>query len=70
MTAVGSLAGRLALVTGGGSGIGKAVCSILAREGALLAVADLNRDAAHETITGLPEYQPSSGSCRLLPCSV
>lgn len=60
MAAVGTLAGRLALVTGGGSGIGKAVCSVLAREGALLAVADLNRESAQETVAGLPEFQPSS----------
>ncbi|KAK3697593.1 hypothetical protein RRG08_033323 [Elysia crispata] len=51
------LAGRLAVVTGGGSGIGRAVCSIFAREGAKLAVVDLNKKSAEETLALLP--QPS-----------
>ncbi|KAG0417106.1 hypothetical protein HPB47_005881 [Ixodes persulcatus] len=41
-----SAAARLALVTGGGSGIGKSVCHALASEGAHVIVADLNLDAA------------------------
>jgi 3-oxoacyl-[acyl-carrier protein] reductase len=41
--------GRIALVTGGASGIGRAVCERLARAGAKVAVADLN-DAAAESV--------------------
>jgi NAD(P)-dependent dehydrogenase (short-subunit alcohol dehydrogenase family) len=40
------LTGKFAIVTGGGSGIGKAICFALANEGAQVAVADLHQDRA------------------------
>ena len=49
------LGGRFALVTGGGSGIGRAIAARLASEGAAVAVADLDRDAAEQTASTLRE---------------
>jgi 2-hydroxycyclohexanecarboxyl-CoA dehydrogenase len=42
------LEGKVALVTGGGSGIGAATCRRLAGEGAQVAVTDINLDGARE----------------------
>lgn len=43
------LEGRRALVTGGGQGIGKAIALAFAREGASVAVADINAEPAQNT---------------------
>ena len=45
----GLLEGRIAVVTGSGSGIGRAIALGYAREGAHVAVLDINGDAAAET---------------------
>jgi len=45
------LAGRVAIVTGGGAGIGRAICLRLAAEGARVAVLDLNQSTAERTVT-------------------
>jgi NAD(P)-dependent dehydrogenase (short-subunit alcohol dehydrogenase family) len=46
--------GRVAAVTGGGAGIGAAICRRLAEEGAVVAALDLAVDAAQELISELP----------------
>ena len=43
------LAGKVAVVTGGGAGIGQATCLRLAEEGAAVVIAEINPDAGRET---------------------
>jgi 3-oxoacyl-[acyl-carrier protein] reductase len=45
--------GKIAAVTGGGAGIGAAICRRLAADGATVAALDLSADAAQRTIDGL-----------------
>jgi 3-hydroxybutyrate dehydrogenase len=47
------LGGKTALVTGAASGIGKAIAELLAREGAAVAVTDINAAAAGEVAAGI-----------------
>ena len=48
---MGLLDGKVGLVTGGGMGIGRAICEAYAREGASVAVADFNPEAGAETVS-------------------
>src|SRR5579875_1264936 len=47
--------GQVAAVTGGGSGIGAAICRRLAEEGAAVAALDLAVDRAQEVIADMPK---------------
>jgi 3-oxoacyl-[acyl-carrier protein] reductase len=45
------LSGKVALITGAGSGFGRATAILFAKEGAKIVVADLNPDTAQETVS-------------------
>lgn len=47
------LPGKVAIITGGGSGIGRATALLFAREGASVVVGDLNHDTAQATVTAI-----------------
>ena len=45
------LENKIALVTGAGSGIGRAVALLFAAEGASVVVSDINQPGGHETVS-------------------
>lgn len=45
-----SLKGKIAVITGGGSGIGKAISLLFARQGATVHIIELNAEAANQTV--------------------
>ena len=51
----GRLEGRVAVVTGGSNGIGRACCQRFAEEGADIVIADLQEDAGNETVALVKE---------------
>lgn len=50
---MGRVSGKVALVTGGASGIGRACCEVLAREGARVAVTDIDEAQGREVADGI-----------------
>src|SRR5215813_3119248 len=55
MIMAGRVEGKVALVTGGASGIGRATALTFAREGAKLVIADMNADGGQQTVHMLTE---------------
>lgn len=63
------LSGRIAVVTGSGSGLGRSIAVGLARAGANVALADIDENAASET-AGLIAAEYPHVSTLVLPCNV
>lgn len=54
------LEGKIALITGAAGGIGKGIATAYVKEGATVAIIDLNAEAGEQTIKELQEYAPES----------
>ena len=56
------LAGKVALITGAGSGIGRAASLLFAREGAAVVAVDRDRESADHTVAQIREAHPGPGA--------
>jgi NAD(P)-dependent dehydrogenase (short-subunit alcohol dehydrogenase family) len=63
----GRLAGRAAIVTGGAAGIGRGIAARFAREGALVVVADVDREAGERVAA---EISAAGGTACAIACDV
>jgi len=61
------LKGKIAIVTGAGSGIGKAIALRLASEGVSVGVFDIRGDAASETVTAI---EAAGGKAVAVTCDI
>jgi NAD(P)-dependent dehydrogenase (short-subunit alcohol dehydrogenase family) len=61
------LEGKAALVTGAGSGIGRAAAEVFAREGARVIVSDVNVSGGEETVAAI---QKKGGEARFIRCDI
>jgi NAD(P)-dependent dehydrogenase (short-subunit alcohol dehydrogenase family) len=62
-----SLKGKTAIVTGGGSGIGKAISTIFAKQGAHVCILDFSTDNGSTTVS---EIKKENGSANFYQCDV
>jgi hypothetical protein len=63
----GRLDGKVAIITGGGDGIGKGICEVFAEEGARLAVIDINDQTGNATVAQVREL---GGDAAYFHCDV
>lgn len=63
----GSLKNKIAMVTGGGSGIGRSACQLFAREGAKVVVADVQVQNGKETVHLIKQ---AGGQAMFVECDV
>jgi NAD(P)-dependent dehydrogenase (short-subunit alcohol dehydrogenase family) len=64
----GRLAGKVCFVTGGASGMGKVAASMFVREGARVAIADVNREACDKAVA--EAKKAGGGECFAVACDV
>ena len=62
-----NLSGKVAVVTGGGSGIGRAIATVFAQQGARLVVLDVTKESARQTAGMIGE---AGGSAEAHACDV
>lgn len=62
---LGDLSGRIALVTGGGKGLGEGICRVLADCGARVAVADIDFEAAQSVAKEVADRQGEAHAFRV-----
>lgn len=58
---MGRVEGKVAIVTGGSSGLGRASCLLLAREGARIAIADIDAEAGKKVVS---EIEKAGGTAQ------
>lgn len=61
------LTGKRAIITGGGSGIGRAIANALAGNGAEAIILDMNLDGANQVVT---EITQAGGKAKAIACNV
>jgi len=65
-----SLAKKIVVITGAGSGIGRETAVLFAKEGARVIVADINEEAGRQTLKLIQDATKTSSSAAFVKCNV